>query len=225
MKRNILFVLLWLTMPFLSGCGQNETVRSDNETSIVPAAVVTIYAIGDSITAWYQLPQEQSWPAQLEALLYAAWYKNYKVVNAWKSWDTSQQVKDRLDRSTSDAKKGDIAVVTIGWNDWFQSVPVATLANNIRDIILYLQWKWMIVVVWWMQITTNLWQKYITDFREIYPAIAKETGITLIPFILDNVALKPGLNLSDMIHPNQEGYAIVAKTVFDHLQENELISQ
>ncbi len=225
MKRNILFAFLLLTVPFLSGCWQNEAVPAVNEASIDTPAAVSIYAIGDSITAWYQLPQEQSWPAQLEAMLHAAWYKNYKVVNAWKSWDTTQQVKDRLEWSTSDAKKGDIAIVTIGWNDWFQSVPVATLANNIRDIIVYLQWKWMIVVVWWMQITTNLGQKYITDFRKIYPDVAEETDATLIPFILDNVALKPWLNLPDMIHPNQEGYTIVAKTVFDHLQKNELISQ
>lgn len=224
MSKKLLILWLVTTCILYTWCTTKKS-SVDNTTISSPTNEITIFALGDSITAWYQLPEDQARPAQLEALLHNKWYKQYKVVNAGKSWDTSQQLKDRLARSTSDAKKWDIAIVTIWGNDGFQSVPVETLKNNLRDIVTELQNKWLTVVIWWMQITTNLWQQYIREFKKLYPDIAKQTDATLIPFILEWVAMNPSLNLADMIHPNQQWYAIMADTVYQHLLNTSLITK
>lgn len=225
MKKHIGIMLLLWTL-FLGWCTSKPANQEVIQSTTTPQQqTVTIFALWDSITAWYQLPLEQSWPAQLDALLKNAGYQNYKVVNAGKSWDTSQQLKDRLEWSVSDAKAWDIAIVTIWGNDGFQSVPVSTLQNNLVEIVQALQQKWVRVVLWGMQITSNLWQTYISEFRKIYPLVANKTKATLIPFILEWVAVKPQYNLADMIHPNEAWYAIMAKTVFDHLEQKDLIQK
>lgn len=221
--KKAYIVLLSISTIFLAGCWEKTNTIQEPQTSV--SQPVTIYAIWDSITAWYQLPIEQSRPSQLQKMLEAAWFTNYKVVNAWKSWDTSKQVKDRLDRSISDAKPWDIAILTIWWNDWFQSVPVSTLEQNIRDIITILQNKWMKVVIGGMQISTNLGSDYTTAFAAIYPKVASDTKSALIPFILKWVALRPELNLPDMIHPNEAWYKIIAETVLMKLEKSNLIKK
>ena len=50
-------------------------------------------------------------------------------------------------------------------------------------------------------------------FDEIFPNLAKKYELPLIPFLLDKVALKPELNLSDGMHPNEKGILVISKTV------------
>ena len=221
--KKISIILLIVSSVFIAGCGEktvlNQAVLDD------PNHITKIYAIWDSITAGYQLPIEQSRPSQLELILQNIWFKNYKVINAGKSWDTSKQVKDRLERSISDSKTWDIAILTIWWNDWFQSVPVWILEQNIRDIINVLQKRWMSVIIGWMQISTNLGSEYTTSFAAIYPRVASDTNTILIPFILKWVTLRPELNLPDMIHPNEAWYKIIAETIFKKLEKSNLINK
>ena len=46
-----------------------------------------------------------------------------------------------------------------------------------------------------------------------FPNLAKKYDIQLIPFLLDGVALKPELNLSDGMHPNEKGVLIISETI------------
>jgi acyl-CoA thioesterase I len=223
--KKICLSFLVFSCVIIAGCGSNKTIVSDGLIEDVSPATINIYALWDSITAGYQLPLDQSWPAQLQKMLQEKWFKGYKIINAGKSWDTSRQLKDRLERSISDAKTGDIAILTIWWNDWFQSVPVKLLEQNIRDIIDVLQKKWMKVIIWGMKISTNLWPNYTSAFEAIYPKIAADTQSILIPFVLTWVALVPQLNLPDMIHPNAAGYKIMAETILKTLQESNLIGK
>ena len=47
-------------------------------------------------------------------------------------------------------------------------------------------------------------------FDRIFLDLSKEYKLELIPFLLDGVAMKPELNLSDGIHPNHEGIIIIS---------------
>ena len=69
-----------------------------------------------------------------------------------------------------------------------------------------------------MQIPPNMGQEYTKEFQEIYPAVAKEKNVTLIPFLLEGVAGNPDLNLPDGIHPTEEGHQIVFETVWPFIQ-------
>jgi acyl-CoA thioesterase-1 len=65
-----------------------------------------------------------------------------------------------------------------------------------------------------MQIPPNMGQEYSNEFKEIFPAVAKEKNVILIPFLLENVGGIPELNLPDGIHPTEEGHQIVFETIW-----------
>jgi acyl-CoA thioesterase I len=65
-----------------------------------------------------------------------------------------------------------------------------------------------------MEAPPNLGPRYTTAFRNMFPAVAREEGITLIPFLLQGVAGIEDLNQADGMHPNIEGEQIVARNVW-----------
>ena len=69
-----------------------------------------------------------------------------------------------------------------------------------------------------MEAPTNLGARYTTAFHAMYPAVARERGVTLLPFLLDSVAGVPSLNQADGIHPNNVGERIVADNIWRGLQ-------
>lgn len=69
-----------------------------------------------------------------------------------------------------------------------------------------------------MQIPPNMGKAYSEEFRSIFPELAKNKNVTLIPFLLEGVAGEPDLNLPDGIHPTKEGHQIVAETVWEYLE-------
>ena len=224
-KRITLWVLSIVLL--LSGCSTKKisqpTVETQTNTT-VETKVRTIFALWDSLTAWYQLPLEESYPMQLEQLIKNNWYSR-DVVNGWKSGETSSGLLQTVEWITADAQPWDIAVVTIWWNDWLQSLSIEQLSSNLRDIVSILVENDLRIVVWWMQIPTNFNPTYRDQFAWIYTTVVWwfETNVTLLPFLLEGVAWDRLLNLPDWIHPNKEWYSIVAQTVYDHLLEQWLL--
>jgi acyl-CoA thioesterase I len=58
---------------------------------------------------------------------------------------------------------------------------------------------------------------YTVAFHNIYPALAREHSVPLVPFLLAGVALDPEMNQEDMIHPNKAGAQRIAETVWPFL--------
>ncbi len=177
-----------------------------------------LIAFWDSLTAGYQLTPEQSFPAQLQKLFDKEDIA-IKVVNAWKSGDTSAQMRERLERSLEDAMSGDILLLTVWANDGLQWLPLAQLEDNIRSIIAYAEDRSLVIVLWWMKLPPNYWADYAGDFEALYTRIAADEEVYLIPFLLEDVAAIPQLNLEDGIHPNAAWYAIIATNIFTFIRE------
>lgn len=209
---------------FLIWCSTNRSVRSEVEQTAIPVPQVerqqTIFALWDSLTAWYQLPLEESYPMQLDTLL-----DDQTVINWWKSWETSSGLLQNVARITAEAQPWDIAVVTIWGNDWLQSLPVEQLESNLREIIDIVVAKELSVVVWWMQLPTNFNPVYRKQFTWLYDRVVNQydQGVTVIPFLLEGVGGQKNLNLQDWIHPNKEWYGVVAQTVYEHLLQEWLL--
>jgi acyl-CoA thioesterase-1 len=68
-----------------------------------------------------------------------------------------------------------------------------------------------------MEALPNLGPKYAADFHAVYPAVAKEKGVTLLPFLLRDVAGHKDLNQGDGVHPNYRGERIVADNLWKEL--------
>jgi acyl-CoA thioesterase I len=177
---------------------------------------LTLYALWDSLTAGYQLLPEESFPARLEEILRSTWL-NVRVINGWRSGDTSAQLRDRLDRSLWDAQSGDILLLTIGGNDWLQWLPLDQLETTMRAIIAVAKQKNMLIIIGWLQLPPNYWLEYTLAFKELYPRVADLESVMFIPFILDEVAAVPEFNLPDGIHPNATGQRIIADNVAEFI--------
>ena len=185
-----------------------ESMQSNESTnSAEQQAPLTILALGDSLTEGLGVDNDANYPAQLEARLQELGYKDVKVINSGLSGETSTGLVNRLDWVLQ--TKPDITILTIGANDAMRGIDVATVEANIRTAIKRLQDNGSEVILGGMQIYDNLGSDYVESFAAIYPRVAKDMNVTLIPFFLDGVGGDPKLNQADAIHPTKEGYTII----------------
>ena len=185
-----------------------ESTQSNESTnSAEQQAPLTILALGDSLTEGLGVDNDANYPAQLEARLKEMGYKDVKVINSGLSGETSTGLVNRLDWVLQ--TKPDITILTIGANDAIRGIDVATVEANIRTAVKRLQDGGSEVILGGMQIYDNLGADYVESFAAIYPRVAKDMNVTLIPFFLDGVGGDAKLNQADAIHPTREGYTII----------------
>jgi acyl-CoA thioesterase-1 len=226
---SIVICILWYTLFWKFMFSENSsnswsnTLHTDQEISSTSDASsrCTIIAVGDSITAGYNLDPKDAFPAQLEQILRK---NNYPctVINGGVSGDTSKNLLDRLDFTLGDSEFT-LAILTIGGNDGLRNLPITDLSANIIAVIKKLQKKNIPVLLTGMQIPNNAWM-YAKEFREIYPKIAEEMRTPLLPFFLEWVAMNQEYNLSDRIHPNVRGYEVIANNIFKFLRDENLLN-
>ena len=171
------------------------------------SAPLTILALGDSLTEGLGVDKERNYPAQLQNRLQEMGYNNVKVINSGLSGETSTGLVNRLDWVTQ--TEPDITILTIGANDAIRGIDVTTVEANIRIAVKHLQDNGSKVILGGMQIYDNLGNEYVKAFSEMYPRIAKDMNVPLIPFFLEGVAADAKLNQADSIHPTAEGYTII----------------
>ncbi len=219
MKLSIVS-LIFLSAVTLTWCFWNNDVREKEaeqiEEIILTVPRTTIHALWDSLTAWYQLPSEDSYPAQLESMLLEKWY-DIKVLNWGISWDTSKWLLTRLDRQLESANKDDIAFVVIGANDWLRGMPLDQMKKNITTISEIILEKELFLILWWMQIPLNNSPEYRATFEQIYVDICSSyklnPRVSCIEFFLEWVGGRKQLNLPDGIHPTKEGYNVIVNNI------------
>lgn len=170
-------------------------------------APLTILALGDSLTEGLGVANDDNYPAQLEIRLQEQGYKNAKVINSGLSGETSTGLVNRLDWVLQ--TKPDVTILTIGANDAIRGIDVATVEANVRTAVKRLQDNGSEVILGGMQIYDNLGSEYVKSFAAIYPRVAEDMNVTLIPFFLEGVGGDPKLNQADAIHPTKEGYTII----------------
>ena len=171
-----------------------------------------IIFLGDSLTAGLGVDVEQSFPSLIQARLTREHYR-YKVVNAGVSGDTSAGGLRRLEWALSDGEP-QVLVVALGGNDGLRGLQPEQLQQNLAQIIELGQARKLRVILAGMEAPPNFGDDYTRRFRAVYPALAAQYKIPLIPFLLDGVAGDPSLNQSDGIHPNPRGAQIVADLVW-----------
>ena len=175
-----------------------------------------IVAFGDSLTAGYGLAPKESYPALLQKMVDADGFK-YEVVNAGVSGDTSAGGVRRIDW-TLDSGQVRFVVLELGANDFLRGQPVAETKKNLAEIIARCKSRGAQVLLAGMYTTTDAGLDYERQIHECFQSLAREQGVTLIPFFLEGVAGRDELNQQDHIHPNVEGAKIVAATVYRYLK-------
>ena len=177
----------------------------------------TIVVLGDSLAAGYGLDLSESFPALLQKKIDAAGLK-FSVVNAGVSGDTSAGGLRRIDWLLK--RRVDVLVLELGGNDGLRGIPVGVTKTNLQAIIDRTKQKYpqARIVVAGMQMPPNMGADYSAAFEKIFPDLAQANNAGLVPFLLENVGGKPGLNLPDMIHPTADGHKVVAENVWKALK-------
>jgi len=204
---------------------QNQSIINNIETrnSSATVAEIEIIAFGDSLTAGFGIPLEESYPAQLEARLKAD-NISVKVINAGVSGETT---RGNLERAAFiRGQNPDIVLLGIGGNDALRALPIAETYKNMSETIKILKSgaDAPLVILLKMQAPLNGGVGYKLEFDKIYERLSQEHRLLLTPFITTEVFLKRENKLPDGIHLNKAGYGQVIdlylyKTISDVIEK------
>jgi acyl-CoA thioesterase-1 len=181
--------------------------------------MITIVALGDSLTAGYGLSRKQAYPALIGEKMRAAGYE-FEVVNAGWSGDTTAGGLRRLPEILRSRKKIDIFILELGINDAFRGVTIEQMRANLQAIIDQTRARHpnVAIVVAGMQLPGYSSEDYVSAFGSMFASVAKKNRATSIPFFLEGVAGNPALNQWDRVHPNAAGQRVLAENVWRVLE-------
>ena len=191
-----------------------ETVSNNNENN----ATKRIVFFGDSLTAGYGLEDiNDAFPGVIQTKIDAL-SLGYTVVNSGVSGETTSGGKNRINWILN--QKVDVFILELGANDGLRGIPLAETRRNLQAIIDAVLQKYPSakIILAGMQLPPNMGQDYTTEFRTIFPELAKKNNLYLIPFLLKDVGGIPRLNQGDGIHPTVAGQKILAKNVWSVLE-------
>jgi len=137
---------------------------------------------------------------------------NIKIINGSVSGSTSAGGLNIAEWTLSESKI-DLVILCLGANDMLRGISPKETKKNLEQIIKIAQDKNIEVVLAGMIAPSSHGFKYKKNFDKIYPDLSKKYKLTLIPFLLEGVALKPKYNLSDGMHPNEKGTIIISNTL------------
>lgn len=210
----------------LLSCGDGKTNKGEATVSTesktlsedVIANEQTILFFGDSLTAGYGIELEEAFPALIAQRLDSL-NLPYRTVNSGVSGETTAGGLSRLDWILQ--RPVSVFVLELGANDGLRGIPLTQTRSNLQTIIDTVKAKnpAIKIILAGMQIPPNMGLEYTTEFKTIFPELAKKNNIPLIPFLLENVGGIADLNLEDGIHPTPKGHQIVMENVWSVLIE------
>jgi acyl-CoA thioesterase-1 len=199
---KLLVLTVWLLTSPMGP--QSKAVAGEDRPRIV--------ALGDSLTAGLGVAAEQAYPARLQHRLDEQGL-HYRVINAGVSGDTTAGGLRRVDWVLK--SRPDLVILELGANDGLRGLKLDETKANLERIIKRCQEASVTVILAGMKLPPNYGAEYTKGFEAIYPALAKQYRLTLMPFFLEGVAGSASLNQADGIHPTAEGYRIIADKVLE----------
>ncbi len=176
----------------------------------------SIVVLGDSLSAAYKIDIKKGWVALLQQKLDQE-NKTYTFFNESISGDTSAGGLARIDKALAQHKP-ELVLLELGANDGLQGLSPKKMKSNLAEIITRSQQAGAKVLLLGMRIPPNYGKRYVDMFYNVYPDLAKEMNIPLVPFILKDVALAKEMMISDGLHPNEKAQPIIAKKIWPYIK-------
>jgi len=205
----------WRTIPWLlaavlwTACGSSPAAPTTADPLPPPKRAAVF---GDSLAVTPTL--EQSFPARLQARIDAQGLR-WTVANAGVFGDTTADGLRRESQVlTSDTS---VLVLELGANDGIRGIPTATTTANLSTIIADAQRRNIRVLLCGMETFPTYGVDYALAFHAIFPNLARNASVPLVPFLLDGIVLNPAFTGVDGVHPNAAGAQRIADTVWPYL--------
>jgi acyl-CoA thioesterase-1 len=183
-----------------AGCGTDYA-----DVTNLQSAGTDIVCFGDSITRGYGASPGQDYPAQLSRLL------GVPVINAGRDGDTTESALERLEEDVLSLNPR-LVVVELGGNDFLNKVPHDKTFANLDRIVGACQGSGAMVVL--VHAKFGLWSDPYWDGMK---KIADERGVPVVKKALSGILGNPQ-RMYDQIHPNSEGYALLAERVAETVE-------
>ena len=184
----------------LAGCSRGPTLPRLEANDV-------ILAFGDSLTYGTGASAEQSYPAVLETLVHR------RVVREGYPGETTAQGLERLPELL-DRHHPRLLLLCMGGNDMLQQVDTGTIAANLRRMIDMAREHGAAVLLIGVPAP-----QLLGGAAPLYRAVADAQRIPLEEETLSSVLHRPAYK-SDPIHPNAEGYRLLAQALADLLRHS-----
>ncbi|MFI2817100.1 arylesterase [Vreelandella piezotolerans] len=183
------------------------------QASTAEEGLPTLLVMGDSLSAAYGIEQEQGWVSLLAERLDG----DAQVVNASISGETTSGGAQRF-ADIIGQRQPDIVLLELGGNDGLRGLPPAQMRANLATIIEQSQQAGAEVLLLGIDIPPNYGQAYRDAFTGVYHSLAQEYELSLVPFLLEDIALNQQLMQSDGIHPTADAQPIILDNVWPALE-------
>ncbi len=227
-----LYLFLLVGVLGLVGCGQDRSTSAPaassadtTESATASGATDTtdartrVLVLGNSIAAGSGVSSQEAFPARLQQKVDSLGW-DVQVQNAGVSGETTAGGLERIGWVLQ--RPVDVLVLELGGNDGLRGIDPGVTRKNLRGIIdtTLSTYPEAHVLLTGMQVPPNLGREYAQQFREVYPTVAGayDDRVTLIPFILDEIAGSGSLMQDDGIHPTAAGHRIIADEIWTDLQ-------
>ncbi|MDX2369067.1 MAG: arylesterase [Colwellia sp.] len=181
----------------------NSSQASDNNIS-EPSSILIL---GDSLSASFGMKENQGWVYQLNQTLEQQ-KSPYTLINASISGETTAGGLTRLPRILAN-NNIDYLLVELGGNDGLRGFPPSLIKNNLLQIIQLAQQKGIKVLLMDIKIPPNYGTRYNKLFNQTFTKVANIRDISLLPFFMESIAIKPELMQTDGIHPNIKAQPLI----------------
>jgi acyl-CoA thioesterase-1 len=158
----------------------------------------------------------ESWPSLLQQRLDQNGHA-YRVFNSSIAGDTTQGGLTRLPR-VLEQHEPQIVILELGGNDGLRGLPIEVTRRNLSAMIEASQTAGARVVVAEMRIPPNYGKTYTEKFNDTYSELAGKYDLVLLPFLLQDIALDPGLMQADGIHPTAAAQPLILDRVWAVLE-------
>jgi acyl-CoA thioesterase-1 len=172
--------------------------------------------MGDSLSAGFGLEPGESWVSLLDKQLTDQDY-GYRTINASISGETTSGGLTRIARALKLHKPG-IVIIELGGNDGLRGIPASQMQQNLAAMIDASIDAGARVLLVGIRIPSNYGRSYTEKFRAVFPTLAEQYRVPLIPFLLEDIAMDAGMMQADGIHPNAQAQPLMLELVWEHLE-------
>ncbi len=176
----------------------------------------TILVIGDSLSAAHGINPSLGWVSLLQSRL-QSYRLDYKIINASISGDTTRNGLETLPNLLKEYHP-EIVIIGLGSNDGLRGLRIQTIQQNLQEMINLSKKSNAQLLLIGLLIPVNYGPVYRKQFETVFKTLSKENHLSIVPFLLEKVALKPALMQSDGLHPTAEAQAIILDNLWPYLK-------
>lgn len=177
----------------------------------------TVLVVGDSLSAAHNIPAASGWVNLLQQRVRQQMKAPPAIVNASISGETTAGALTRLPGLLA-RHRPSVVVIELGGNDALRGLTPVQLRGNLEKMIVASQKAGAKVLLLGIDVPPNYGPAYRQRLKEVYAGLARQYRVPLLPFLLEGVALQPGLMQADGLHPTAAGQPRVLDNVWPLLK-------